>query len=145
MPVDVRIAGPADAGLFASVEPDVFDGPVEPEKVEIYLADPRLHIAIALDDGQIVGMCSGVDYFHPDKPPELFINELGVAPMWQRRGIATRLMKTLLDHGRALGCAGAWVLADHTEDALGFYRSLNAEETGSHHVMFSFDLNDSTS
>ncbi len=140
MSAKVRMAGPADAGLFASVAPDVFDGPVNHDKIGEYLNDPRLHIAIAIGDRQIVGMCSGVDYFHPDKDPELFINELGVAPSWQRQGIATDLVACLLDHGKRLGCAGAWVLADQTEEALGFYRSLNASETGAHHVMFSFDL-----
>ncbi len=140
MSVDVRMAGPADAGLFDRVAPDVFDGPTDPQRVIDYLADPRLHIAIAVNDDRLVGMCSGVDYFHPDKPPELFINELGVSPAWQRKGIATRLLTTLLAHGKKRSCTEAWVLADNTEEALGFYRSTDAEETGQHHTMFTFDL-----
>ena len=68
---------------------------------------------VAIDAGQVVGFASGVDYLHPDKPPELWINEVGVAPSHQGQGLGKRLMACLLDHGRTLGCANAWVLTDH--------------------------------
>ena len=31
-----------------------------------------------MDEEQIVGFASAVHYVHPDKPPELWINEMGV-------------------------------------------------------------------
>ncbi len=57
-------------------------------------------------------MASAVHYVHPDKPPELWVNEVGVATMHHRRGVATSLLRALFDRGRALGCAEAWVLTD---------------------------------
>ncbi|WP_373488805.1 GNAT family N-acetyltransferase [Blastomonas sp.] len=38
--------------------------------------------------------------------------EVGVAPRWQGKGIAKRLLPLMFDHGRKLGCTEAWVLSD---------------------------------
>jgi aminoglycoside 6'-N-acetyltransferase I len=64
---------------------------------------------VAVEDAVVVGMASAVDYVHPDKAPQLWINELGVAPTHRRRGIGRRLLHALLAHGRALGCTEAWL------------------------------------
>ena len=53
-------------------------------------------------------MASAVDYVHPDKAPQLWINEVGVAPAHQRRGIGSLLLDALLALGRSLGCTEAW-------------------------------------
>jgi GNAT superfamily N-acetyltransferase len=70
----------------------------------------------------------------------MWVNELGVAPTHRRRGIATRLIGALCDHARTLGCTEAWVISDPTEEALGFYRSLDAPQTGTHLAMFTIRL-----
>ena len=57
-----------------------------------------------------MGFASGVDYIHPDKPREFWINEVGVAPSHRDRGLGKAVLRTLLDHARALGCREAWVL-----------------------------------
>ncbi|MBA4780001.1 MAG: hypothetical protein A2792_18590 [Sphingomonadales bacterium RIFCSPHIGHO2_01_FULL_65_20] len=111
--IEVRVLGSDEAQVLAHVAADVFDNPVDPQQTAAFLADPRHHIAVAIDAGQVVGFASGVDYLHPDKPPELWINEVGVAPSHQGQGLGKRLMACLLDHGRTLGCANAWVLTDH--------------------------------
>ena len=72
---------------------------------------------VALDDGTVVGMASAVNYVNPDKPPELWINEVGVAPTHRRRGVGRGLLQALLARGRALGCAQAWVLTDTSNPA----------------------------
>ena len=79
-------------------------------------------------------------YLHPDKPNALWINELGIATPWRRQGIATRLIAAICDHGRALACTAAWVIADPTTEATGFCRSLGAVRTCENRAMFSFDL-----
>jgi len=60
---------------------------VQQRFLEAFLNDARHVMFVAVESGQVVGMGSAVEYFHPDKPPQLWINEVGVAPAFQRRGI----------------------------------------------------------
>ena len=117
MPVEIRILGPGDAEVLRNVAPDVFDGPIDPELTAEFLADPRHHLAVAIDHGLVVGMASGVHYVHPDKPAELWVNEVGIAPTYHGRGLGRRVMAALLSHGRTLGCIEAWVLTHHENAA----------------------------
>lgn len=111
-PVVIRVLGPDDAELVRASGDEVFDSTPEPSLTAEFLADPRHHIVGALMGGRIVGMATAVDYVHPDKPSELWINEVGVAEPFQRQGIAQKLMQALFEHGRSLGCAEAWVLTE---------------------------------
>jgi ribosomal protein S18 acetylase RimI-like enzyme len=110
MAIEVRLLGPGDAQALARVAEDVFDNPVDPDLAREFLADARHHIAVVIDDGTVVGFASALHYVHPDKPAELWINEVGVAPTHRRRGLGRRALATLLSHGRSLGCVSAWVL-----------------------------------
>jgi N-acetylglutamate synthase-like GNAT family acetyltransferase len=85
-------------------------------------------------------MITGVHHIHPDKPPQMWINELGVAPPCRRRGIARALLSALLDHARGLGCTEAWAVADPTPEAEGFWRTTGAARTGDRLAMFTFPL-----
>ena len=120
----------ADVSLLLNADADVFDEEVNPKLASQFLADPRHHMAAALLDGTIVGMASAVHYIHPDKPAELWINEVGVAGRCRRLGIARRLMQALFDHARALGCAEAWVATelDNTAARELYRSSCGAEE-----------------
>jgi len=124
----VRLLGPADAALLANPADDVFDAAIVPGLAEEFLADARHHIAAAIVDGRIVGFASGVHYIHPDKPAQMFINEVGVAGSWQRQGLGRAVMAALLDHARQLGCSEAWVLTDDDNMAA---RALYAASGGS--------------
>jgi GNAT superfamily N-acetyltransferase len=126
--------------VFDSLATGVFDKPVDPDFAGEFLGDARHHLAAALDDdGQIVGIASAVHYVHPDKPPELWINEIAVAPAFRSRGIGKRMMETLFELGRSLGCVEAWVLAeDENNGARRFYAALGGRASPS--TMFSFDL-----
>ena len=116
MATEIRMLGPDDIAVLGHVAPDVFDGPLDPELTAEFLSDARHHMAVAIDDGVVVGMASGVHYVHPDKPAELWVNEVGVAPTHHGRGLGRQLMRALLDHARTLGCIEAWVLT-HRENA----------------------------
>lgn len=105
-----RLLGPADLALLLAADPELFDDPVRSDAARAFLDDPRHHLAAAIAGDRIVGFASGVDYVHPDKPRELWINEVGVLPAFQRRGLGLAVLRCLLDHGRSLGCSVAWVL-----------------------------------
>jgi aminoglycoside 6'-N-acetyltransferase I len=108
----VRVLGPGDDRVLDQVAPGVFDDAVDARLAAEFLSDPRHHLAVALDGMTVVGMASAVHYVHPDKPPELWINEVGVAESHWRRGIGRDLMRALLERGRELGCGQAWVATD---------------------------------
>lgn len=102
---------------LTKVADDVFDGPVQTEYAAAFLASSTHSMFLASDNGLVVGMISGVDYFHPDKPRQLWINELGVAGRWRRRGIARRLIEALLADARERGCTSAWVATEPDNEA----------------------------
>ena len=110
-PVIVTRLTPGDEAALANVSAGVFDRTVVPELAAGFVKDPRHHMVVAIVGETIVGIASGVHYFHPDKPPELFINEVAVAPSHQRRGVGRRLVEELLAIARELGCVEAWVLS----------------------------------
>lgn len=139
--VIVRLLSVDDSELFGHVAEDVFDDPVRMDLAVEYLNDPRHHIAVALDDGVVVGMASAVHYVHPDKPAQLFINEVGVAPSHQRQGIASQLIARLLAHGRVLGCTEAWVAADEDNGpARALYAHAGGQEEPTRAVIYTFPL-----
>jgi aminoglycoside 6'-N-acetyltransferase I len=105
----IRMIGPSDASVLDRVTQGVFDNEINPRWTAEFLADPRHHLAVALMDDRVVGMASAVHYVHPDKPPELWVNEIAVAQSHQRRGIGRQLLQALFARGRALGCSEAWV------------------------------------
>jgi aminoglycoside 6'-N-acetyltransferase I len=137
----IGILGRGDEAALEDVAPGVFDLPVQPALIAQFLADPRLHLAVALDAARIVGFASAVHYVHPDKPAELWINEVGVAPAYQRQGIGKRLIEALFQVGRDLGCAEAWVLTERRNlPAIRLYQSLDGVEPPDEAAMFSFRL-----
>lgn len=141
MTEEVRILGRGDAGVLARVAPEVFDEPVDDRWTAELLADARHHLAVALEDGVVVGMASAVSYVNPDKPPELWINEVGVAPTHQGRGLGKRLLQALLARGRELGCGEAWVLTDHANTAARrLYSAAGGREAPEPALMVSFRL-----
>ena len=137
----IHVLGPGDAEVLGRVAPEVFDEAIDPEYAAEFLADPRHHLVVALDEGIVVGFASGVHYIHPDKPPELFVNEVGVAPTHHRRGIARELLQALFAQGRAAGCREAWVGTDVSNTtARGLYASAGGVEAPEPFVMVTFDL-----
>jgi len=112
--ITIRILAPTDASILGCVAPGVFDNAIDPRWTSEFLADPRHHMVVALLGDQVVGMASAVHYVHPDKPPELWVNEVGVAPAHRRQGIGRQLLRALFVHGKALGCSEAWLGTEAT-------------------------------
>lgn len=127
---EIRLLSMTDGPVLQTVAEGVFDNPVDRALAAEFLADPRHHICVAVEDGAAVGFASAVHYVHPDKPTELWINEVGVAPAFQRRGLAKTILQKLLSHAWSLGCMEAWVLTDEDNaPARALYKSVGGEET----------------
>ena len=135
--ITIRMLNSNDFSVFDRVVPDVFDNKIDPRWANEFLNDPRHHMVVAIADEQVVGMASAVHYIHPDKPPELWINEVGVAPPYQRQGIAKQLLQALLAYGRSLGCREAWVGTDEDNTAARhLYASVGGKEKRIVYVTF---------
>lgn len=135
----LRLLGPDDAAVLERVAEDVFDHAVVPSLAAEFLKDPRHHLIVALSDERIVGMITAVDYVHPDKPAQLWINEVGVAPSHRRQGIGRALLGAMLAHGRERGCTEAWLGTEHDNAAArGLYE--DAGSVAEPFVLYSFDL-----
>ena len=125
--IEIRRVLPGDAALFDRVADEVFDEAVDTERIAKYLAEPGHHMVVALHDGVIVGQTAAVVHRHPDKPTELYIDEVGVAGLsapWNRTAHA----RAMLAHGKAIGCAEAWVGTE--PDNLPATRTLRAAAEG---------------
>ncbi|MEP6495720.1 MAG: GNAT family N-acetyltransferase [bacterium] len=139
MPLDIRLLQSADGEVLEHVAPDVFDDAVDPRWSREFLADPRHHLVVAIDDGVVVGMVSAVHYVHPDKAPQLFIDEVGVAPTHHRRGIGRRMFEAMLQHGRELRCTEGWVLTEEGNAAARqLYEGCGGVSAPERSVMYTF-------
>jgi ribosomal protein S18 acetylase RimI-like enzyme len=139
--IEVRCLAPCEGARLSAVAPDVFDHQVRPEYLRAFLDDPCSHLAVAIDDGVVVGMASGLVYGHPDKPLQLFVNEVGVAPSHRRRGLGRALVRCLLERGREVGCSEAWVAAKKGDAAArGLYLAAGGREDGDLTVVYTYPL-----
>jgi len=129
MAIEIKVLHRGDENVLMTVAPAVFDNSIDTELTKEFLEDPRHHIAVAIDNGLVVGFASGVHYIHPDKPPELWINEVGLAPTHRRRGLGKAVLKALFEVGRAQNCTVAWVLTYRTNvAAMALYSSVGGTE-----------------
>ncbi len=117
MPFTLKRLSAGDAPVFASIAPDVFDEPVTPSRLAAYLTAPGHIMVLAFEGNLVVGQCAGVVHRHPDKPTELYVDEVGTASTHRRQGIAEAMLDELFAWGRALGCAEAWLGTELDNDA----------------------------
>jgi ribosomal protein S18 acetylase RimI-like enzyme len=144
--IPIRPLGPADTALLTRVAPGVFDHDLQPALIREFLGDSRHHLVVAIDGDIIVGFASAVHYVHPDKPAELWINEVGVAPTHRRQGLAQRLLQTLFELGTRLGCREAWVLTSPANQAaLQLYEAVGGRRMQDPPAMFTFRLSTGSS
>lgn len=123
MSLFVRRLGPGDSALLDAIGNDVFDEPVHAGRLAAYLVAPGHLMVLAFDAGLVVGQCAAVIHRHPDKPTELYVDEVGTASTHRRRGIARMMLDEMFAWGRELGCEEAWLGTELDNDpAIALYR-----------------------
>src|SRR5215831_12462565 len=110
--IQVRLLRGDESRVLTRIAPGVFDHDLNARSTVEFFADKRHHLAVALDGNLVVGMASAVHYVHPDKPPQLWINEVSVAETHRERGLGKRLLQCLIELAESLSCTEAWVLTD---------------------------------
>jgi ribosomal protein S18 acetylase RimI-like enzyme len=119
---------------------DLFDEPPLAAATETFLTQPGHHLLFAFLGDRAVGMISGVEMTHPDKGTEMFVYELGVAPVARLQGVGTALVRALADLARERGCYGMWVgtEVDNAAAKATYRRAGATEETP--FVLLNWDL-----
>ncbi len=127
--ITLRHLGPDDLDLLLAVHEGLFDSPVDPVLSRAFLDNPLHEIVLAFEGDLAVGLASGTILLHPDKPPAMFVNEVGVRDGWKRRGIGAAIIVRLFEVARARGCRGIWLGTESDNGAaLALYRKLGGEE-----------------
>ena len=139
--IDIQFITAENAAVLDRVDEDVFDNAIDAGSLGGFLANPANLLAVATVDGEVVGMTSAIAYLHPDKPLQLFINEVGVSSRFQRQGIARRLLQAMLERGRVLGCAEAWVATEENNTAArALYSALGGVEDEDRAIVYVYAL-----
>ncbi|MGB0111617.1 MAG: GNAT family N-acetyltransferase [Ilumatobacteraceae bacterium] len=115
--------------LFEAVADDVFDDVIDVDQLTAFVDAGQLMV-VAVDDGTVVGQVQAMVQYHVDGPPQLYVDNLGVASSHQRRGIARSLVSDVVAWSSEVGCVETWILTDLDNDgANGFYRSIGTERS----------------
>jgi aminoglycoside 6'-N-acetyltransferase I len=137
----VKLLSNRDAAVLDNVDDDVFDHSIRADSVRAFFNDPSNLIAVAIDNGVVVGMASAFSYIHPDKPLQLFVNEVGVSRTHQRRGLGKKLVRLILERGQELGCEEAWVATEEENaPARRLFLTLGGEEDPSLAAVYTYAL-----
>lgn len=143
MTVEIRLLKPDDADRLVRAGETLFDGPVDRRSLQRFLDDPRHEMMLAIEADEVLGMASAVEYFHPDKPPQLWINEVGVVERRQGQGIGRRLVGALLEMARERGCAYVWVGTETDNHAArACYSAAPGGEPPQEFMFFEWELDD---
>lgn len=144
MPISFHLLSENDLAVLERVDDGVFDHPVQLELAAAYLKDPKNLLAVAILDGVVVGMASGMAYIHPDKPLQLFVNEVGVSERCRNQGLGKKLVNLLLQRGRELGCSEAWVATEENNAAArALYTAAQGKEESYLAVVYTWPLSNS--
>jgi ribosomal protein S18 acetylase RimI-like enzyme len=139
MTLEIKRLTAEDAAILGRVADGVFDEPVDARRLAAYVAEPGHLMLVALAEGEVVAQVAAVVHRHPDKPTELYIDEVGVAPAWRRQGLARRMLDRMMALGKAQGCEEAWVGTEQDNVAArGLYESRGGQP--SPFVMYLFKL-----
>ena len=138
--LEIRRLRKGDEELVISAA-SLFDDPPEGGETARFLDDPLHYLLIALLRGSPAGFASGTRIFHPDKSPQMFLNELGVAEHARNLGVGQALVRELGRIAREDGCAEMWVLTlPDNAPALAAYAKAGGIRDPEQQVMFTFKL-----
>ena len=141
--IEIRLATIDDLNAIEKVGDALFDHPIKRNRAIEFFNDSRHHLFLAFDGTEVVGMASGFHYVHPDKDPELFMNEVGVLEAYQNQGIGRTLVKHLWKHARELGCQEAWIGTEKSNIAAQkCYAGAGGEPDVEPFIIFEFEEDD---
>lgn len=137
--VQVRRLTTNDVAALGSIAEEVFDHPLEPRRLERFLAQPGCALFVAVAHDTVVAQCTAYAMPRPDKAPSLYIDELGTTPLFRRRGIAAALIDAAVAWGHTCSCTGAWIATEpDNEPARALYRRIAGDPIEA--VVYQWDI-----
>lgn len=126
MTVEIIQLNESNMDILSHFDEDIFDEKIDPHRLTALVKEQNHIMLVAIIEGVVIGQVLAIIHRHPDKPTELYIDNLAVSETVQRRGIATRLLQELFIIGVKKGCEEVWVATEsNNEPAKKFYSSLN--------------------
>lgn len=122
----------ADAEQVAAIEAVLFhdESPWSREVFVAQFAQPyTFYVGAFAPSGEVVGY-AGLAVLGPRDDPEFELHTIGVAPLWQGRGVGRLLMDQLLHTVDLMGGPMFLEVRTDNEPALGMYRSYGFEVVG---------------
>jgi len=110
--INFKRATKADKEAIQLAGSALFDNEIIGLEYDAFIESPCHLLMLAFFKQKIIGFVTGVIIIQPDKPKELFINEIGVLSDFRRQGIARHLINEINKESLFLGCNESWVLAD---------------------------------
>ncbi len=128
---DINAMLPLLHQLFTIEADFVFRGERQRRGLELLLAADSAMAMVAEEQGGVAGMATGQLVISTvEGGPSLLVEDLVVAPAWQKRGIGSALLNALAAWGADRGAGRMQLLADRTNGpALHFYRQKDWRET----------------
>lgn len=118
-----------NAHILKAVADNVFDDQIDENLLHTSL-ESGLLLVVATVNGTVVGQVQAMVQNHIDSPSQLYIDNLGVSPAHQRRGIARGLVDEAAAWSGELGCKETWIVTDlDNHEANALYRSLGAQRS----------------
>ncbi|NNC73212.1 MAG: GNAT family N-acetyltransferase [Sphingomonadaceae bacterium] len=118
--IDYHLIAADNRDLLDAVEKQVFEAPVRDDFLDACLANPNqfLIVAVAEAEGKsrVVGKALSYVFYFPDKPAEIYIEEIDVAKKWRRQGVASGLMNAVGVEGKKRGIAEYWLITEKDND-----------------------------
>lgn len=109
---------------FPQAAGGVFDHAPNQEHLRKLALMPGHALFLAMGGGVVVGQLLAMIQFQADRAPQLYIDNLGVAPPFKRQGVARHLFDAAMVWGRDGGCDSVWLATDvGNTEAQGFYRA----------------------
>ena len=143
MAIEIIQLSESNMDVLNNYDEDIFDEKIDTYRLAAMLKERNNILLVAVNEGVVIGQILAVIHRHPDKPTELYIDDLGVSEKFQRRGIATRLIEQLYIIGMDRGCEEIWVATEpENEPAIKFYDSLNL--AGRKVIVFEGNLSNKT-
>lgn len=120
----------ANTAPLNDIAPDVFDAPIAADRLARFLQATGHALFVATEESRVVAQGRGMIHHSPDEAPVLYIDNFGVAPTHQRRGIGTRLFVALRAWAKDHGATTVWLATEtDNEPAKAFYAALGLDPT----------------